>query len=269
MSRSGRVRVAEVRAAMRVVGECRDVGHDPGGWRRRAADGVGRLLGAKVTTASEWYWRQPDGEMRPFDVHQVGLSEDDIRRYFLPFYAQPKPGDEVLLPPLRGYADAHIVSTRMRDVPDDIWYRSRMYTEFHTPVGLDFCAVSVWDLPGDRVDSLGLHRDAADRNFSERELAVLKLFHEELGRLIGPVLVAADDAHSPTRLPPRVRQTLRYLLEGDSEKQIAARMGLSRPTVHQYVTALYRHYRVSSRAELFARVLRRRTEPPADGSPAA
>jgi DNA-binding NarL/FixJ family response regulator len=71
------------------------------------------------------------------------------------------------------------------------------------------------------------------------------------------VLVSAGDPFSPTRLPPRVRQTLQCLLDGDSEKQAAARMGLSGTTVHQYVKALYRHYQVESRAELLARVLRR------------
>ena len=31
---------------------------------------------------------------------------------------------------------------------------------------------------------------------------------------------------------------------GDSEKQLAARVGLSQATVHQYVTALYRYFGV-------------------------
>ncbi len=88
-------------------------------------------------------------------------------------------------------------------------------------------------------------------------MQLIYLFYEELGRLIGPVLVSAEDLLSPTRLPPRVREALGCLLEGDSEKQTAARMGLSRETVHQYVKTLYRHYRVASRAELLARVLRR------------
>ncbi|HEX5241899.1 MAG TPA: LuxR C-terminal-related transcriptional regulator [Tepidisphaeraceae bacterium] len=54
-------------------------------------------------------------------------------------------------------------------------------------------------------------------------------------------------------LPPRVRQTLGRLLAGDSEKQIAAWMGVSPHTVHCYVKALYRSYEVSSRGELLSR----------------
>ncbi len=61
--------------------------------------------------------------------------------------------------------------------------------------------------------------------------------------------MSAGDPSSPTRLPPRVQETLACLLEEDGEKQAAARLGLSPATVH-------RHYRVASRAELLARVLR-------------
>jgi DNA-binding CsgD family transcriptional regulator len=53
------------------------------------------------------------------------------------------------------------------------------------------------------------------------------------------------------------RQTLDCLLEGDSEKEIAARLGLSPATVHEYVTALYRRFGVHSRGQLLAHVLKR------------
>jgi len=62
---------------------------------------------------------------------------------------------------------------------------------------------------------------------------------------------------SPDKLSPRLRQTLACLLEGDSEKQVAARLSLSRATTHQYVTALYRHFRVQSRAQLLANAFKR------------
>ena len=62
---------------------------------------------------------------------------------------------------------------------------------------------------------------------------------------------------SPDRLSPRLRQTLACLVEGNSEKQVAAQLGVSPTTVHQYVTALYRHFGVRSRGELLAHVLKR------------
>ena len=59
-----------------------------------------------------------------------------------------------------------------------------------------------------------------------------------------------------TGLTPRMRQTLERLLAGDSEKQIASHLGVSRHTVHVYVKGLYRHYDVCSRGELLARFVR-------------
>lgn len=53
-------------------------------------------------------------------------------------------------------------------------------------------------------------------------------------------------------LSPRHLQTLQRMLKGDGEKQVAQHLGVSRHTVHVYVKALYLHFRVNSRGELFA-----------------
>jgi DNA-binding CsgD family transcriptional regulator len=159
--------------------------------------------------------------------------------------AKPRPGGVITL-------------NRRQVIPAPKWYGSAFYNECHRLIRIDHCLGSVREFgPGGFYHRFNLHRATGEPNFSERHRRLLHLVHAELGRLIGPVLVSAGDPYSPTRLPPRVRETLSCLLEGDGEKQAAARMGLSRATVHQYVKALYRHYRVESRAELLARVLRR------------
>ena len=58
-------------------------------------------------------------------------------------------------------------------------------------------------------------------------------------------------------LSPRERQTLELLLAGNSEKQIAARLAISRHTVHVYVKSLYKRFGVNSRPELLARWVQR------------
>ena len=58
-------------------------------------------------------------------------------------------------------------------------------------------------------------------------------------------------------LSPRLQQTPACLLDGDGEKQLAARLGLSRATIHQYVTALSRYFGVTSRAHLLALMIKR------------
>jgi DNA-binding CsgD family transcriptional regulator len=56
-------------------------------------------------------------------------------------------------------------------------------------------------------------------------------------------------------LPPRLEQTLRGLLGGQSEKEIARELGVSVHTVHEYVKDLHRRLGVNSRGELLARFL--------------
>jgi DNA-binding CsgD family transcriptional regulator len=58
-------------------------------------------------------------------------------------------------------------------------------------------------------------------------------------------------------LSRRASQTLEHLLAGDSEKQIAGKLMLSRHTVHVYVKSLYKTFNVNSRGELLARFVRR------------
>lgn len=56
-------------------------------------------------------------------------------------------------------------------------------------------------------------------------------------------------------LPPRLEQTLRGLLSGQSEKEIAFALSVSVHTVHEYVKELHRRLGVNSRGELLARFL--------------
>jgi DNA-binding CsgD family transcriptional regulator len=263
VEKSQLLRLGEVRAALRLVGECRDLGYDPGLWGRHMFAGLCELIGARAAGGGEA--RKPRSAGAPEAVHHVDAGyepwEQDLFAAFLRTYgldrhpvtiasvgwltARPQPGRLT-------------VRTRREFIPDRQWYGSFAYNDYHRVVRMDHCLFSVLELAADgRYSSIVLSRATGERDFAPRHRHQLRLFHEELGRLIGPVLVSASDPFSPTHLPPRVRETLRCLLEGDGEKQAAARMGLSKETVHQYVKTLYRHYRVASRAELLARVLRR------------
>jgi DNA-binding NarL/FixJ family response regulator len=59
-------------------------------------------------------------------------------------------------------------------------------------------------------------------------------------------------------LSPRRRQTLRLLLLGRNETQIATSMGIGYHTVHEHVKAIYRAHGVRSRAQLMSMLLRDR-----------
>jgi DNA-binding CsgD family transcriptional regulator len=67
----------------------------------------------------------------------------------------------------------------------------------------------------------------------------------------------AADGLAATHVSASQRRILDFLLEGMAEKQIAARLDLSRHTVHNHVRAIYRAYGVHSRSELFAQFFER------------
>lgn len=76
-------------------------------------------------------------------------------------------------------------------------------------------------------------------------------------RLLGSAYGVPEQPAAGVALSPRLRQTLQCLLAGDSEKQIAAKLEVSRHTVHVYVKGLYRRFGASSRAELLSKWVRR------------
>lgn len=265
MSKSASLRLGDVRRALRLVGECRDLGYDPGRWAPHMFAGLCRLVGARAGNGGEVRLSGPGGPAAGTAYFDAGLEPQE-RALYLEFLSTHGLGKHPLadgFAPWReagrqpGRVDAR---TRRQIVPDREWYASVCYNDYHRAIRIDHCLASPLQLGGDgSFNSIILHRSVGEADFSERQRRLLHLFHAELGRLIGSVLVRPGDPAGPGALPPRVREALGRLLEGESEKQVAAGMGLSVPTVHQYVTALYRHYRVSSRAELLARVLRRRT----------
>jgi DNA-binding CsgD family transcriptional regulator len=55
------------------------------------------------------------------------------------------------------------------------------------------------------------------------------------------------------KMSRRKSQTLKCLLRGLSEKQIALELGISRHTIHVYVKELHKQFGVASRGELLAR----------------
>jgi DNA-binding CsgD family transcriptional regulator len=72
----------------------------------------------------------------------------------------------------------------------------------------------------------------------------------------------AEQADLP-RLSRRQRETLKRLMQGDTEKEAARALGISANTLHCYVKEIYRVLQVNSRGELLAKCYRDATE----GSP--
>src|SRR5262249_28788153 len=138
------------------------------------------------------------------------------------------------------------------------WYASADY-ELQLTLGANHLLICYQAIPGSPNEFSGfqLHRAARRRDFGARDRVIARETHAALALLIGGPFARFADP-SPLEPAPRARQVLGCLLEGDGDKQIAARLKLSKFTVNQYTKLIYRRFGVGSRPELLALWVRRK-----------
>jgi DNA-binding CsgD family transcriptional regulator len=258
VAQSKRLTLREVRAVFRLVGECRELGADVTAWRRHLAVGLCRVTGAQVALVGEVEYSRR-AYNHPLHVEDVGWSCPADRRHVLEeFFASGLYGRDLSAERFFGiYPVKSRTVRREQIISDSEWGRSVVFNEFIRRGGLDLGILSQRVFGGgERSNSIVLYRPFGEAPLPARVRRLVHLAQQELGPLLGTALAAAGDP-GWSNLPSRWRQTLDCLLEGDSEKQVAARLRISRQTVHQYVKNLYRHFGVSSRGELLAFFLRR------------
>ena len=240
---SPRLRLKDVRAIFRLVGEVREMGHDPDVWRPHMVRSLRTLLGAQFVVSSEIHFRKSgrDGHVRVTDIGWISDTEGQVCKShdereqdtFEDFWVAPAKGPAV---PAEHAPDGLIPVKPKVDVHGGKSFILSQYALKHAGA----------------VDQLGVHRAWGDEPFTPADHRLVRLLHVELGRLWRKdALRRAKDPASA--LPPRLSQTLDELLQGKSEKEIALRLELSRHTIHNYVKALHQRFGVSSRGELLAR----------------
>ncbi|MBI1337850.1 MAG: hypothetical protein GC164_12940 [Phycisphaera sp.] len=139
------------------------------------------------------------------------------------------------------------------------WYDDPLARALDLGVGLDNPIFSWQRLPRTGyVMAMHAYRARNQPAFSNKDRLWVRLYHLAMGcclmHCLSPELFLAGDATQS--LSPRHQTVLNCLIAGDSEKQVAYRLGISQHTVHNYVKAIYKHFEVSSRAELLARFIR-------------
>jgi DNA-binding CsgD family transcriptional regulator len=216
-------------------------------------EGLNGLVGGAASSGGEGRWAHP----RPVEaVTTFDTFEPSVRKHFVSYMQADGPSADPVFHALERHHAVLVTRTRRQLVTDAEWYRCRSFVDFRRPMQIDHQLTSMWQVAPGRISMICIHRALGDRDFSARERRLLHFFHQELGQLIGTSLVSATEPLLQ-ELPRRLRQTLTCLMQGDSEKQVAERLGLSRATTHQYVTALYRRFGVQSRPQLMAYAFRR------------
>jgi DNA-binding CsgD family transcriptional regulator len=218
--------------------------------------GLRRLLGDAIATGGEGLPPGRDQPVTPLSAFESGMDAL-VREVYADYFRTGAFATDPLYASFPYVPDRLVTLTRRQLVPDAIYRRWPLFEKYLVRADVGRRLVSVYLGSGTgTLTVIHLNRSHRDRDFSPREQELLGFFHQELAPLVGRALVSVSEP-SPAELSPRLRQTLAFLLEGDSEKQVASRLGLSVATTHQYVTALYKRFGVRSRGQLMAYALRR------------
>jgi DNA-binding CsgD family transcriptional regulator len=253
VARSQRLTINDIRAVFRLLGEVRELGASPLLWRRHMLDGLLALVNGTKAHAGEA--PIPCSPIAPeFNgVVIAGVTEPRLLAIYDGLISHRDYSDDPCVEAMSKLILGSFTVTRQQMAEDRAWYRRRDLDAWRT-LGTD-CFVYSHQFLRERgcIHLMALNREWGKPAFTERERRVVNLFHEELGRLWHefPAVPAAA-------LSPRLGQALDLLATGVSEKEIAATMGISRHTAHDYVKILHRRFDVRSRSQLLARLARSR-----------
>jgi DNA-binding CsgD family transcriptional regulator len=258
----------DVSSVIRLVREVCDRWDDPRAWREHLLQGACQLLGGHVGIILDDDHNAVPGYFGNLCVTSVVGLPPSMRALVQPAISQlgQRKYEDVSENSLVGVAKLwdHMrthgwVTMAGNQLADEASYRaSPFYQNFRRQIDCDDFMVSirVVDLP-QRPEAITIDRPHGAPPFGGREVTLLKLLHDEIAPLVG-VRLATEEQLSRDGLSKRLRETLALLLDGNSEKQVASELKLATRTVHDYVTMLYEHFHVSSRAELLAYFIRRK-----------
>lgn len=154
-------------------------------------------------------------------------------------------------------AGDHFTLPRQGLVPDAIW-RSGRFDQHIQRMGLDtfmYSLVPLMERNGGLVTSTALFfRKPGRPEFDPIDAHIVHWVISECGSLHrdGLDLEHIDEL---ANLTPRQRTVLALLMDGLTHKDVADRLYLSTHTVGDHVKAVYRHFKVNSRAELMRRFI--------------
>jgi DNA-binding CsgD family transcriptional regulator len=252
IARSQRIRSSDVLAIREAVGECRELGDSAGVWRGHLAAAAARLTGGDLVLNGEiagawgpnrtslgtgdWGW---DNGFNP-RILATALTEFGGN----PWYDTAM---NAAIDRAKGGGTTHV---RREIIADNDWYPCLCYQVVHRPLRVEHQIYSFTRLAGsdDTCSGVLVFRAIGSPEFGERERAVVAALHATVTAELGGGLARFFDP-DPAALSPRVRDVLRCVLEGDGDKQIAARLRISIFTVNQSVKTIFRHFGVQSRAE--------------------
>lgn len=251
----------DVRRIGRLFGECCELGDDPAIWRVHLGEGLRDLIGADLVFCVETGNCTGD---RPIDLGiaesgwEQGFNREGWLRAIIEFRHDPfySLGLQRYFDRLR--IEDGAVRSRKDLIGENEWEASFDRLVIHDAIGVDNVVWGFRSISGASNQHAGVIalREQGRRDFTGREKTVLRETMLQVAGAVGGKLSSFQEI-SPSQLPARTRDVLRALLEGNSDKQIAQRLQLSRFTVNSHTKKIFEHFRVQGRSELMARWIRR------------
>jgi DNA-binding CsgD family transcriptional regulator len=245
------VREADMGALLRLVGEVTELPADKTVRRTHVLSGLLSLIGGRSAVAMEMALPEEGPLARPGTIININYASEVEARCSEQFLVYNDPPD----PAMPGFlAVRGQTITMTRGIEDNEYYRSPHFDIVRRPFDIDHVLYCRLTLPDGNDVAVGILRCPGDPVFGEREKAIAHLLHS-----YAPHVYHVPKPMHPEldRLAPRLQPVLRCLLQGDADKDIAAKLKLSRHTVHRYAQVIYRELGVHSRGELLAKYARR------------
>ncbi len=240
---------ADVQAILRLVGGAAELWYQPILQREFTLDSLCKLLSAKAAVCYTFGDVLTGGATACGTATHVGLDEAGRER-FDAYLKSGTPRDPVI--DVISALDGRVITLSRADAAsDEAWYASEHYAQVRQPLGLDHALyVKIVAASLGRQTIVMLSRAKGDKPFTDRDAYLCELCLSEMAWPYTPEVDYTDPRIEA--LQPRLKRVMKLLLEGDSEKQVALKLGLSPHSVHQYVKQLYAQLEVNSRGELLA-----------------
>jgi DNA-binding CsgD family transcriptional regulator len=245
------VREGDMAALLRLVGEVTELPPDKVARRTHVLNGLLSLVGGRSAVAVEMALPEEGPFARAGTVININYGTAAEARDSEQYLLHDNPPDPALPEFLAARGQT---ITMVRRIDDAEYYRSAHYDFVRRPFDIDHSLYCRLTLPDGTDVAVGLQRCPGDLAFSERDKAIVHLLHTNAPHVY---YAAAPVPPELKGLAPRLQPVLRYILQGDAEKEVAAKLKLSRHTVHRYTQVIYRELGVNSRGELLASYARR------------
>jgi DNA-binding CsgD family transcriptional regulator len=238
-----------------LLGECCELGADPVAWQQHLAERLPVLFGGQMGQISEFRVIAPPFR-EPFWLQMLAMSD-----FGWATASDREPLEEHLKtgrPEDGPHITPDLLDRQLRTLSWSSnlgrtgWLNSTFFNQYVKHTHLDDGLFAHHRIGEGHFRWMFVNRALGDRVFSRRERRLMALLNRELARVWGTRLAPAGQT-SVTALSPRLRDVLRCLMDGDSEKQVARRLGLSPHTVHDYVKSLHSRFGARSRGELLSR----------------